>query len=220
MAKEHAVCNISFEDPILQMKVDGIPHAFDLTRHSKRLRKATPAQRANLAVSPSGYGIHWPDIDEDLSINGLIRGVAVDEPSDPNDQRMYENPRFTPYHPRSRPRPRVLRFLSEIRNRILGTGIAFPMDSTSTGIPMPTILKLYGWNFFFYADEGNEPVHIHCQKGGANAKYWLREDTFEVVEAYTENMSPADKRLVRKTICDHFDYFVAEWKLFEERKHG
>jgi hypothetical protein len=36
------------------------------------LRNATQKQRENFEISPTGYGIHWPDIDEDLSIDGLI----------------------------------------------------------------------------------------------------------------------------------------------------
>lgn len=40
-----------------------------------RLLAATPEQRANWKVSGGGYGIHWPDIDEDLSIEGLLRGA-------------------------------------------------------------------------------------------------------------------------------------------------
>lgn len=39
------------------------------------LRHATHEQRARLELSPAGYGIHWPDLDEDLSIAGLI-GLA------------------------------------------------------------------------------------------------------------------------------------------------
>jgi hypothetical protein len=39
------------------------------------LRNATQEQRENLEISPAGYGIHWPDVDEDLSIDGLI-GVS------------------------------------------------------------------------------------------------------------------------------------------------
>lgn len=41
---------------------------------SKRLAAATKEQRMRAQLSPSRYGIHWPDIDEDLSINGLLRG--------------------------------------------------------------------------------------------------------------------------------------------------
>ena len=39
-----------------------------------RLLHATPEQRANRTICGAGYGIHWPDIDEDLSTEGLLRG--------------------------------------------------------------------------------------------------------------------------------------------------
>lgn len=39
-----------------------------------KLLKATPKQRSNWIVCGGGYGIHWPDIDEDLSTEGLLRG--------------------------------------------------------------------------------------------------------------------------------------------------
>jgi hypothetical protein len=37
-----------------------------------RLAKGTPAQLAHIEVSP--YGLHWPDLDEDLSLRGLLQG--------------------------------------------------------------------------------------------------------------------------------------------------
>jgi len=39
-----------------------------------RLFNATPGQRKNWQISGGGYGIHWSDIDEDLSSEGLLRG--------------------------------------------------------------------------------------------------------------------------------------------------
>jgi hypothetical protein len=39
-----------------------------------RLLHATPDQRSNSETCGGGYGIHWPDIDEDLSTEGLLRG--------------------------------------------------------------------------------------------------------------------------------------------------
>ncbi len=42
-----------------------------------RLASATPAQRARWEVSGAGYGIHWPDLDEDLSTEGLLRGIPA-----------------------------------------------------------------------------------------------------------------------------------------------
>ena len=42
-----------------------------------RLLHATSEQRANWQVSGAGYGIHWPDLDEDLSTEGLLRGAPA-----------------------------------------------------------------------------------------------------------------------------------------------
>jgi hypothetical protein len=41
-----------------------------------RLSSATPEQRAHWTLSAGGHGIHWPDVDEDLSTAGLLHGVA------------------------------------------------------------------------------------------------------------------------------------------------
>lgn len=40
---------------------------------SAKLATATAEERARLTLSPSGYGIHWPLLDEDLSVTGLVR---------------------------------------------------------------------------------------------------------------------------------------------------
>ncbi len=40
-----------------------------------RLLNATESQRLNWKIAGGGYGIHWPDIDEDLSTEGLLRGA-------------------------------------------------------------------------------------------------------------------------------------------------
>jgi uncharacterized protein DUF2442 len=42
-----------------------------------RLLNATPAQRNNWKVAGGGYGLHWPDLDEDLSTEGLLRGAPA-----------------------------------------------------------------------------------------------------------------------------------------------
>lgn len=42
-----------------------------------RLFAATKDQRANWKQSSGGYGIHWPDLDEDLSAEGLLRGAPA-----------------------------------------------------------------------------------------------------------------------------------------------
>ena len=42
-----------------------------------RLHLATPEQRATWEPCGAGYGIHWPLIDEDLSVEGLLRGAPA-----------------------------------------------------------------------------------------------------------------------------------------------
>ncbi|MEE9294937.1 MAG: DUF2442 domain-containing protein [Phycisphaerae bacterium] len=49
-----------------------------------RLLHATAEQRANWQKSGGGYGIHWPDIDEDLSTEGLLRGAPAPGSSIPS----------------------------------------------------------------------------------------------------------------------------------------
>ncbi len=45
-----------------------------------RLLDASEAQRQNWLISSAGYGLHWPDLDEDLSTAGMLRGAPAAEP--------------------------------------------------------------------------------------------------------------------------------------------
>ena len=42
-----------------------------------RLLHATPEERANWCIAGAGYGIHWPDLDEDLTAQGLLQGAPA-----------------------------------------------------------------------------------------------------------------------------------------------
>lgn len=46
-----------------------------------RLGRATPEQRRNWQIAGAGSGIHWPEIDEDLGVEGLLRGAAAPKAS-------------------------------------------------------------------------------------------------------------------------------------------
>ncbi|MEK6285385.1 MAG: DUF2442 domain-containing protein [Acidobacteriota bacterium] len=67
------------DDEIIVKLADGrvisVPLAW-----SWRLSEATPAQRANWRLIGTGQGVHWPDIDEDLSAEGLLYGVPAYRP--------------------------------------------------------------------------------------------------------------------------------------------
>ena len=44
-----------------------------------RLAHGTSAERANFQISGAGYGIHWPDLDEDIGVEGLLLGKKSTE---------------------------------------------------------------------------------------------------------------------------------------------
>jgi hypothetical protein len=44
---------------------------------SWRLLDATPAQRAKYEIIGDGTGIHWPDVDEDISVRGMLEGLPA-----------------------------------------------------------------------------------------------------------------------------------------------
>ena len=48
---------------------------------SWRLADATPEQRARYELLGGGTGIHWPDVDEDISVRGMLEGVPARRPS-------------------------------------------------------------------------------------------------------------------------------------------
>ena len=57
---------------------------------------------------------------------------------------------------------------------------------------MPTVLNIMGWRLFFYSNEGNEPIHIHCQKGDKECKYWLEVISHKVRQDSSYNMNNKD----------------------------
>ena len=79
---------------------------------------------------------------------------------------------------------------------------------------MPTILLIAGWRLYFYSNEGNEPIHIHAEKADMECKFWLDLNEFEIREAFSNNMTPAGRREIKKIIYEHFDYIISEWNNF------
>lgn len=72
MKKLHNIKNITFVKDDLILEVDSKEYNFRLIDISQKLADASPEEREKYEISPAGYGIHWPLIDEDLSIDGLI----------------------------------------------------------------------------------------------------------------------------------------------------
>jgi Protein of unknown function (DUF2442) len=69
------------EDTLAVDLIDGRTIVVPLAWYPKLL-EATPEQRGNWQISGAGYGIYWPEVDEDLSTEGLLRGApAAPEPA-------------------------------------------------------------------------------------------------------------------------------------------
>ena len=76
MADER-VAGVEISDDTLSVSLmDGRTISVPLTWYP-RLFNATPAQRNHWIVAGAGYGIHWPEIDEDLNTEGLLRGAPA-----------------------------------------------------------------------------------------------------------------------------------------------
>ncbi|MBM4053966.1 MAG: DUF2442 domain-containing protein [Planctomycetes bacterium] len=72
MEKAHIVENLKITADEMCLKIDGKQHSFKISEISQRLKNATQKEREYFEICPTGYGIHWPLIDEDLSIDGLL----------------------------------------------------------------------------------------------------------------------------------------------------
>jgi len=63
---------VSVESGFIIIKKNGKTFRFELRKISERLAKASDEELKQYKVSPSGYGIHWYSIDEDISIPALL----------------------------------------------------------------------------------------------------------------------------------------------------
>ncbi len=67
------------EDEIIANLVDGRTISVPLV-WSWRLSEAPPQQRSNYEIIGDGQGIHWPDVDEDISVEGMLYGTPARRP--------------------------------------------------------------------------------------------------------------------------------------------
>lgn len=68
------------EDELTARLIDGRTVSVPLA-WSWRLTEATPEERNHYEIIGDGQGIHWPDIDEDISIRGMLHGIPARKPT-------------------------------------------------------------------------------------------------------------------------------------------
>ncbi len=78
---------------------------------------------------------------------------------------------------------------------------------------MPVLLRLEGFKFLFYADEGRprEPVHIHVRHGRDEAKFWLYPS---VSLSYNRGLSGPLLNRAQRLVEEHRDEFERAWHEF------
>ena len=83
------------KDEIIADLVDGrvinVPLAW-----SWRLSDATSKERANFRLIGDGEGVHWPDVDEDISVEGMLHGIPARRPKSQYSRNQTRNRRTRP----------------------------------------------------------------------------------------------------------------------------
>ncbi|MBP7584963.1 MAG: DUF4160 domain-containing protein [Spirochaetes bacterium] len=72
---------------------------------------------------------------------------------------------------------------------------------------MPVILTRDGFRYFFYSNEGLEPVHIHVEKAGSVAKFWIKP----IKLARNEGFKPSELRKILEVLFECQTLIEEKW---------
>jgi hypothetical protein len=72
---------------------------------------------------------------------------------------------------------------------------------------MPLIFTKDGYRFFFYSNEGYEPIHVHVEKSGCVAKFWIKP----VKPAKNEGFKPKELKTIMELIFENQSLIEGKW---------
>ncbi|NLX94896.1 MAG: DUF4160 domain-containing protein [Rhodopirellula sp.] len=72
---------------------------------------------------------------------------------------------------------------------------------------MPEVFRAEGYVVFFYANEGQEPIHVHVRKAGGFAKFWIDPITLD----YSEGMRIRELARAEELITERVDLIRRKW---------
>jgi hypothetical protein len=72
---------------------------------------------------------------------------------------------------------------------------------------LPTILRINGYRFFFFSNEGQEAPHIHVEGYDGYAKFWLEPVRLAQSKGYNATV----QNNLRKLVVEHESLFVKRW---------
>jgi len=72
---------------------------------------------------------------------------------------------------------------------------------------MPEIFRKFGFVFFFYANEGQEPMHVHVRKAGGFAKFWIEPMELD----FSQGLKVQDLARAEELIQENFELIKHKW---------
>ena len=72
---------------------------------------------------------------------------------------------------------------------------------------MPTVLIWNGYRFYFFSNEGNEPPHIHVDRGENSVKLWLEP----VSVARNFGFAQREVRVITEKVTEERERFLQAW---------
>ena len=72
---------------------------------------------------------------------------------------------------------------------------------------MPVIFTKNGYRLFFYSNENNEPIHVHIEKAGSVAKFWIKP----VKLSKNEGFRAQEINRIVEIIFEYQDYIEDKW---------
>jgi len=78
---------------------------------------------------------------------------------------------------------------------------------------MLTGLRVSGFRFHFYSDEGTEPPHIHVESGDGECKFWLAP----IALTRNRRMSAVDIRKVERLVYEHQTFLLEKYDDFQSQ---
>ena len=73
---------------------------------------------------------------------------------------------------------------------------------------MPTVLYINGFRFYFYAGDGNEPAHVHVEKGDGIAKIWLEP---KLIAKYFYGFKSQERKEIIELTLSNYDLLKLKW---------
>ena len=79
---------------------------------------------------------------------------------------------------------------------------------------MPEVFRAEGYVFFFYANENNEPMHVHVRRAGGFAKFWVEP----VLLDRSEGMKTQELARAEELIVQHIDLIRSKWNEVQQQR--